>query len=61
MRHSHRGYIIKRRPRKYLITPQQRRFIEALEFCGIKRGISKAELMVKMKNCIPQYFKGQAQ
>jgi len=57
----HRGYTIKRRPRRYLITPQQQRFIEALKFCGIKKGISKAELMIKMKTCIPQYFKNQAQ
>jgi hypothetical protein len=32
-------------------------FIEANKYCGIQKGISKAELMVKMRDCIPEYFK----
>jgi len=49
--------VLKNRPSRYLITPQQQKFIAAREFCGIKKGITKAELMDKMKNCIPQYYK----
>ena len=52
-----RGYQLKQRPRQYPITPQQQIFIKALNFCGIKKGISKAELMDKMRNCLPEYFR----
>ena len=39
------------------MNPQQRMFLDALEHCGIKKGITKEELMNKMKNCIPKYYK----
>jgi len=32
-------------------------FKEANAYCGIEKGISKAEMMEKMKGCIPQFFK----
>lgn len=54
---AHRGYQLKRRPRKYPRTPQQQKFLDALEFCGIKKGILKEELQEKMVNCIPQYYR----
>jgi hypothetical protein len=54
---SHRRYQLKRRPRKYPRLPQQQKFIKALEFCGIKKGISKREMMEKMVHCIPRFFK----
>lgn len=50
-------YQLKRRPKAYQITEQQKNFINALKFCQIKKGIKKAELQGKMKTCIPQYFK----
>lgn len=53
---GHRGYSIKRRPRKYPRTRQQQKLVDALDFCGIKKGIPKYQLMEKMKNCIPQFF-----
>lgn len=54
---GHKGYYLKSRPSKYLQTPQQSKFREALEFCGIKKGITKSELMTAMKNCIPRFFR----
>lgn len=39
------------------MTPHRRLFREANEYCGIRKGISKAEMMDKMKNCIPEFFK----
>jgi hypothetical protein len=54
---GHRGYSIKRRPREYPRTKQQQKFVDALGFCGIKKGITKYELMEKMVNCIPEYFR----
>jgi len=50
-------YQLKRRPHAYPITEQQENFKDALQFCKIKKGISKAELQEKMRTCIPQYFK----
>jgi len=32
-------------------------FIEANAYCGIQKGISKEELMIKMHDCIPLFFK----
>lgn len=55
----HRGYQLKQRPKQYPMTRQQRVFIRALSFCGIKKGISKADLMDKMRNCIPEYFRSK--
>lgn len=54
---GHRGYQLKKRPKKYSRLPQQKEFLAALKFCSIKKGISKRELQDKMVNCIPRYFK----
>ena len=32
-------------------------FIEANAYCEIEKGISKEELMEKMRDCIPKFFK----
>ena len=50
-------YELKRRPKAYPLTEQQENFINALQFCQIKKGMKKAELQDKMKHCIPQFFK----
>lgn len=50
-------YQLKRRPKNYPITEQQENFIKALRFCHIKKGMKKAELQDRMKNCIPDFFK----
>ena len=59
MQHTneHKGYQLKRRPREYPRLHQQQKLLDALEFCGIKKGISKKELQEKMVNCVPQYYK----
>jgi len=54
---GHRGFLIRQRPRRYPRTEQQRRFSEALTFCGIEKGISKKELMEKMVTCLPQFYR----
>jgi hypothetical protein len=50
-------YQLKKRPREYPRTLQQEEFLNALDFCDVKPGISKEDLMDKMKNCIPRYYK----
>jgi hypothetical protein len=54
-----KGFVVGRRPREYKETPQQQRLREASKACGITKGISRAELVDKMKTCIPQYFEDQ--
>ena len=48
--------ILKKLPGPYPLTAQQLRFQEALERCGIRKGISRQELIEKMQKCIPEYY-----
>jgi len=50
------GLVVSSRPRNYKELPQQKRLREANEACGIRKGISRTELLDKMKNCIPAYY-----
>lgn len=49
-----RGLVLSRRAREYDMTPQQNKFREIAERCGIKRGISKGELQRAMSECVPR-------
>lgn len=49
---GNRGFYIASLPRKYPLNAPQRRVRDAAIRCGIRKGISKAELMDKMVNCI---------
>lgn len=51
-----KGIVISSRPKEYKILPQQNRLKEAAAACGIVKGVSRAELVDKMKHCIPEYF-----
>lgn len=53
------GLQRKKRPRTYPIQPQQLVFKEALEYCEIRKGISKEELMHQMKTCIPEFYRNR--
>ena len=46
------GFYVALPPRKYPLTAPQKRVKEVAEKCGIKPGISKAELQKKMKECV---------
>lgn len=50
------GLYIASFPRDYPKTPQQKRVGDAARACGIRKGISKADLMRAMKECIPTKF-----
>lgn len=52
-----RGLVVSKRPDAYEMTEPQRRFKEVLERCDIRKGITKTELMEKMKECIPREFR----
>lgn len=47
-----RGIVLAALPSDYPMTPQQRRVAEIARECGIKPGISKAELQKAMKECV---------
>jgi hypothetical protein len=51
------GFVLGKRPKHYKILPQQTRLQEAAKACKIEKGISRAELVDKMKHCIPDYFR----
>lgn len=44
------------KPSKYKKTRQQSKVSVAARKCGIMKGISKSDLMVAMKCCIPRQF-----
>ncbi len=50
------GFILSKRPKAYKLLPQQQKFLEVIEACGIRKGITRSELVDKMKNCVPQYY-----
>ena len=50
-------YSLKRKPHKYPEEEQQKTFKAALAFCQIKKGIKRTDLLDKMKNCIPEYYR----
>lgn len=51
-----RGLVLSTRPRQYKNLPQQERMKRAAEACEIRKGMTRAELLDKMKNCIPAFF-----
>jgi len=53
---GNRGYYIAALPRPYPMTSQQRRVKNAAATCGIRKGMSKSDLQVAMKTCIPRQF-----
>ncbi|MHB8084347.1 MAG: hypothetical protein ACYDHZ_00780 [Dehalococcoidia bacterium] len=46
------GYYIAARPRPYPMTAQQKKVKNAADTCGIKAGIKKSDLQIKMKECV---------
>jgi len=53
---GNRGGVLAMYPGDYPLTSQQLKIKEAAKACGIKKGMSKADLMNKMKDCIPSKF-----
>lgn len=46
------GAVLAAYPSPYPLTSQQKKVKSVAEECGIKAGISKAELQKKMKECV---------
>ena len=47
-----RGFYLSSFPRPYPMTSSQRKVREVADACGIKSGIKKADLQIKMKDCV---------
>lgn len=45
-------FYLKNAPGPYPATPQQLKMKAVAQKCGIRKGISKAELMTLMKECV---------
>ena len=52
-------FYLKNAPRSYPATLQQIKMKKVAEKCGIKKGISKRELMLAMKNCVGPAMRGE--
>ena len=50
------GFVLSVRPRRYKTTKQQELLKDAAKACGIEKGITRAELVRAMKECIPKYY-----
>ncbi len=46
------GWVLASRPGPYPITSQQKKVRNVAADCGIKKGISKADLQKKMVDCV---------
>ena len=49
---GHKGFIVSQRAREYPETEPQRVMRKIVEKCGIKKGITKAELQRAMRECV---------
>lgn len=47
-----KGFRISTMPKAYPLTGQQKKLRGVLEECGVKKGISKAELQKAMIDCV---------
>lgn len=50
-------FIARQRPKEYPATETQVTVKDAAEFCGIQKGMPRAELREAMRECIPRYWK----
>jgi len=50
-------FYVRKRPAKYPLTQHQKDLIEASKECGIEKGITRAELVDRMVNCVPDKYK----
>lgn len=58
---QHDGYVAARLPKAYPITRPQMKVRRVADECGIRKGISRSELVGKMINCVgPKMRKGGA-
>ncbi|MFA5376681.1 MAG: hypothetical protein WC455_13115 [Dehalococcoidia bacterium] len=51
------GFIARRPPSSYPLNSQQVLIKEASQYCGLRKGMPRAELMEAMRTCMPEFFR----
>lgn len=57
------GFAVHKLPSSYELTSQQKLMKDAAQACGIRKGMTRGELLEAMNNCVPEFFrqkKGEA-
>ena len=54
---NHDTFITRKLPQSYPLTDQQLKFKQITEECGIVKGVSRADLINAMKNCVPEKWR----
>jgi len=54
---NHETFITRKLPKSYPLTDQQLKFKQITEECGIVKGVSRADLINAMKNCVPEKWR----
>lgn len=49
-------FIVRTRPRSYLLTSQQVKIKEVCKKCNIRKGMSRQELVKAMTECVPAAY-----
>jgi len=55
---GHSGVVFAKKPKKYPLTSQQKKVQSVAKECGIHPGISRSELIQKMRECVGPKMRG---
>lgn len=50
-------FIVRSKPKSYPMTEHQRAIGEICRKCGIVKGVTRQEMMERMKNCVPEEWR----
>jgi hypothetical protein len=50
-------FYVRKRPAKYPLTQHQKDLIQASKECGIEKGMTRGDLVAKMRECVPDKYK----
>ena len=50
-------FYVRKRPAKYPLTQGQKDLIQASKECGIVKGMKREDLVIKMRECVPEKYK----
>lgn len=53
------GFTVHRLPSSYELTSQQKLMKDVAQACGIRKGMSRSELLEAMNKCVPEFFRRQ--
>lgn len=53
---QHAGFVVSSFPKPYPMNAPQKKVKAAAQACGLKKGMSRGDLVQKMRSCIPGQF-----